>query len=129
IATMSVALVIRILVTFLMVHFSTFNMKEKVFIALAWIPKATVQAAIGSVALDMARIRNNKTAADYGLIVLTVAFLGILITAPIGALIIGLLGPKLLDKSKQQELDCSEDKESRSITCNHDQGVENDIEV
>eukprot|EP00061_Rhincodon_typus_P015586 g43346.t1 len=62
-----------------------------------------VGAAIGSVALDMARIRNDKTATDYGLSVLTVAFLGILITAPIGAVIIGLLGPKLLHKSNQQD--------------------------
>ncbi|XP_078419851.1 sodium/hydrogen exchanger 9B2-like isoform X1 [Cetorhinus maximus] len=130
IATLIIALVVRILVTFLMVHFSGFNMKEKIFISLAWIPKATVQAAIGSVALDMARIRNDKIAAEYGLSVLTVAFLGILITAPIGAIIIGLLGPKLLCRAKQQKPDCREGTESQTIMpCEHDQRVENDIEV
>ncbi len=30
-------------------------MKERLFIPLAWLPKATVQAAIGSLALDTAR--------------------------------------------------------------------------
>ncbi|XP_075705875.1 sodium/hydrogen exchanger 9B2-like isoform X2 [Rhinoderma darwinii] len=76
-----------------------FNLKEKVFISLAWMPKATVQAAIGSVALDMARSTGNKQFEDYGMDVLTVAFLAILITAPIGALIIGMTGPKMLQKS------------------------------
>lgn len=33
----------RMLVTFLLVHFGGFNLKEKVFIAVAWLPKATVQ--------------------------------------------------------------------------------------
>ncbi|XP_073495301.1 sodium/hydrogen exchanger 9B2 isoform X2 [Phyllobates terribilis] len=76
-----------------------FNMKEKVFISLAWMPKATVQAAIGSVALDMARHTKNKQFEEYGMDVLTIAFLAILITAPIGALIIGMTAPKMLQKS------------------------------
>ena len=33
-------------------------MKEKFFAAIAWLPKATIQAAFGSVALDMARALN-----------------------------------------------------------------------
>lgn len=37
--------------------------------------------------------------------VLTVAFLAILITAPIGSLLIGLLGPKLLQKAEHQNED------------------------
>lgn len=43
VATLGIALVVRIIVTFLMVCFAGFNFKEKVFISLAWIPKATVQ--------------------------------------------------------------------------------------
>ncbi|XP_044132407.1 sodium/hydrogen exchanger 9B2-like [Bufo gargarizans] len=99
VATLGIALTIRICFTFLMVTWAGFNMKEKVFISLAWMPKATVQAAIGSVALDMARNTGNKQFEDYGMDVLTVAFLAILITAPIGALIIGMTGPKMLQKS------------------------------
>lgn len=58
-----------------------------------------LQAAIGSVALDTARTQQEETLEQYGMDVLTVAFLAILITAPIGALIIGLAGPRLLHKA------------------------------
>ncbi|XP_028932434.1 sodium/hydrogen exchanger 9B2 isoform X2 [Ornithorhynchus anatinus] len=98
VAILGIALVMRILTTFLMVCCAGFNLKEKIFISLAWVPKATVQAAIGSLALDTARAHEDKQLEDYGMDVLTIAFLAILITAPIGALIIGLMGPKLLLK-------------------------------
>nr|XP_056711806.1 sodium/hydrogen exchanger 9B2-like [Euleptes europaea] len=99
VATLSIALAVRIIATFLLVSFAGFELKEKIFISLAWIPKATVQAAIGSVALDTARTHQDQTLEQYGMDVLTVAFLAILITAPIGALIIGLAGPRLLHKA------------------------------
>lgn len=49
-------------------------------------------------ALDTARVHGEKQLEAYGMDVLTVAFLAILITAPIGSLLIGLLGPRLLQK-------------------------------
>lgn len=58
------------------------------------------QAAIGSTALDMARTKDDKQLQKYGMDVLTVAVLAILLTAPVGALIIGLAGPRLLQKPK-----------------------------
>lgn len=54
------------------------------------------QAAIGSKALDMAREEGDEALIKFGLDVLTLAVLAILITAPIGALGIGLAGPRLL---------------------------------
>ncbi|KAF6372520.1 solute carrier family 9 member B2 [Rhinolophus ferrumequinum] len=105
VATLGIAVLIRILTTFLMVCFAGFNIKEKIFISFAWLPKATVQAAIGSVALDRARSRGEKQLEEYGMDVLTVAFLAILITAPIGSLLIGLLGPRLLQKAEHQNKD------------------------
>ncbi|XP_066241199.1 sodium/hydrogen exchanger 9B2 [Saccopteryx leptura] len=102
VATLGIAVSIRILTTFLMVCFAGFNIKEKIFISLAWLPKATVQAAIGSVALDTARSHGERQLEEYGMDVLTVAFLAILITAPIGSLLIGLLGPRLLQKAEPQ---------------------------
>ncbi|XP_040527163.1 sodium/hydrogen exchanger 9B2 isoform X6 [Gallus gallus] len=60
VATLGIALAVRIIVTFLMVCFAGFNFKEKVFVSLAWIPKATVQAAIGSLALDTARSHQDE---------------------------------------------------------------------
>ena len=64
------------------------SMKEIVFCMLAYMPKATVQAAIGSIPLAMGLSCGN--------IVLTVAVLAILITAPIGSFAIDLTYKKLL---------------------------------
>ncbi|XP_042153765.1 sodium/hydrogen exchanger 9B2-like [Oncorhynchus tshawytscha] len=94
----SAGLLVRVLVTLSVVLFAGFTLREKLFIALAWIPKATVQAAIGSTALDMARVEGDEVLVKYGLDVLTVAVLAILTTAPIGALGIGLAGPRLLTR-------------------------------
>ncbi|XP_063520003.1 sodium/hydrogen exchanger 9B1 isoform X2 [Pongo pygmaeus] len=43
VATLSLALCVRILTTYLLMCFAGFSFKEKIFIALAWMPKATVQ--------------------------------------------------------------------------------------
>lgn len=95
-ACILLGLLVRLLVTFGLVHLGGFNLKEKVFIAVAWLPKATVQAAIGSKALDLARDRGDENLMRFGLDVLTLAVLAILTTAPVGALGIGLSGPRLL---------------------------------
>lgn len=42
-ACILIGLVIRLLVTFLLVHYGGFSLKEKLFISVAWLPKATVQ--------------------------------------------------------------------------------------
>lgn len=115
-AALFIGLTARLLFTFVVVLRAGFNVKEKVFIALAWMPKATVQAAIGSTALDMARSKNDPELQKYGMDVLTVAVLSILITAPIGALVIGLLGPRILQKPKNPEWAVSEGALSASRT-------------
>ncbi|KAF4078381.1 hypothetical protein AMELA_G00198630 [Ameiurus melas] len=102
-AALCVGVVVRVCVTFTVVLFAGFNLKEKIFISLAWLPKATVQAAIGSTALDMARSLGDEQLERYGMDVLTVAVLAIMFTAPIGALAIGLAGPKLLQKYTEIE--------------------------
>lgn len=66
------------------------NKKERLFCMIAYCPKATVQAAIGSIPLTMGLSCGN--------IVLTVAVLSILITAPLGAFFIELLYKRLLKK-------------------------------
>ena len=45
----------RMVASFLAVLGAGLSLREKFFIPFAWLPKATVQAAIGSVALDTAR--------------------------------------------------------------------------
>ncbi|XP_061620545.1 sodium/hydrogen exchanger 9B2 isoform X1 [Phyllopteryx taeniolatus] len=98
VAVIAIGLVVRLVATFGLVHGAGFVLKEKLFIAIAWLPKATVQAAIGSKALDTARDVGDDTLAKFGLDVLTLAVLAILITAPTGALGIGLAGPRLLSR-------------------------------
>lgn len=64
------------------------NGKERLFCVIAYLPKATVQAAIGSIPLAMGL--------PCGQIVLSVAVLAILVTAPLGAIGIDLTYKKLL---------------------------------
>lgn len=53
--TLAICLVVRICVTFLAVSCSTLNIRERLFVCVAWLPKATVQAALAPTALDMVR--------------------------------------------------------------------------
>ena len=68
--------------------------KERLFCIIAYLPKATVQAAIGSVPLAMGL--------SCGKIVLSVAVLAIMITAPLGAFGIDISYQKLLEKDQSQ---------------------------
>lgn len=65
--------------------------REKLFCVIAYLPKATVQAAIGSVPL--------AAGLSCGSIILSVAVLGILLTAPLGALGMDMTYRKYLKKS------------------------------
>ena len=65
------------------------TLRERLFCTAAYLPKATVQAAIGSAALDMGLA--------CGGIVLTAAVTAILVTAPLGAILIDTLAPRLLE--------------------------------
>ena len=69
------------------------NAKERLFCVMAYLPKATVQAAIGSVPL--------AAGLPCGAIVLSVAVLGILITAPLGAILMDTFCPRLLEKESR----------------------------
>ena len=71
-----------------------FSGKEKLFCVLGYLPKATVQAAIGGVPLAMGL--------GCGQIVLTVAVIAILVTAPLGALAIDRSYSKLLTQQPPQ---------------------------
>lgn len=87
-----VALAFRSLGVFFCLLGTKLNWKERAFCIIAYLPKATVQAAIGSVPLALGL--------PCGQIVLSVAVLGIVITAPLGALGIDLSYKKLLTKDK-----------------------------
>lgn len=68
---------------------SKLNTKEKLFCILAYIPKATVQAAIGGIPLSMG--------IESGDLMLSLAVLSIIVTAPLGAIAIKGTGKRLLE--------------------------------
>lgn len=67
---------------------SKLNNRERLFCVFAYLPKATVQAALGGVAL-------NNGLAD-GQIILAIAVLAIIVTAPLGLFCIRMFAPRLL---------------------------------
>lgn len=78
----------RMLGVFLCLLHTKLSLKERLFCMFAYMPKATVQAAIGGVPLAMGLACGN--------VVLTIAVMAILITAPLGAFLIDLTYKKLL---------------------------------
>lgn len=90
-AIIIIGLVGRSLGAYLSVMKTDYNLKEKMFCIVAYIPKATVQAALGSIPLELGL--------PGGELILAVCVLSIIITAPIGAIGIELTADKLLEKA------------------------------
>ena len=82
------ALIFRVIGVLLSLIKTNLTYKERIYCVLAYIPKATVQAAIGAVPLSQGLA--------CGQIVLTVAVLSIIIAAPIGAICMDKFYTKLL---------------------------------
>ena len=135
VSVLVLALLFRMIATYCSVFGGDLNQKEKIFMTVALIPKATVQAALGPLFLESVRKadnsfwdtesnqddwissnpENNSTNWDplivqekwegWGKDILTLSVVAILITAPLGAILISSLGVKLLDidetRSKQ----------------------------
>lgn len=88
-----IALIFRASGVFLCLLKTSLNAGERLFCVIAYLPKATVQAAIGSVPLAVGL--------PCGQIILSVAVLAILITAPLGAIGIDIGYKKLLTKEEK----------------------------
>ena len=86
-----VALVFRSAGVLLCMPGTKLNRKERLFCVIAYLPKATVQAAIGSVPLALGL--------PCGKLVLSVAVLSILITAPLGAFGMDITYKRLLTRN------------------------------
>lgn len=95
VAMILLALVFRMLGVLLCVLGTPLTRRERLFCAIAYLPKATVQAAIGSVPLSLGL--------PCGKLVLSVAVLAILITAPLGALGIDRSYKRCLEKAPGKE--------------------------
>ncbi len=87
-----IALVWRFAGVFLCMLKTNLTSKERLFVAVSYLPKATVQAAIGGIPLAMGFASGD--------IVLTVAVVAILITAPVGSFLIERLYKSCLQRDE-----------------------------
>lgn len=90
------AIVFRMLGVFMCLLGTSMNRKERIFIMMAYTPKATVQAAIGGIPLALGF--------SCGDTVLTVAVLAIVLTAPLGAFAIDLSYKKMLSRAFTKDM-------------------------
>ncbi len=90
IAMILIGLLIRSIGVLLCLIGTNLTFKERLFCVFAYLPKATVQAAIGAVPLSLGLSSGNT--------ILSVAVMSILITAPLGAIAIDCSYKKLLKK-------------------------------
>lgn len=91
VALIFIALIIRVCGVFVCLIKTKLSLKERLFCAIAYLPKATVQAAIGGLPLAAGVAAGNM--------ILTVAVLAILITAPLGAIGVDASYQKLLERN------------------------------
>ncbi|MGN0595917.1 MAG: cation:proton antiporter [Ruminiclostridium sp.] len=92
VAMIFTALAVRAVGVLLCMVKTKLSWKERLFCVFAYLPKATVQAAIGSIPL--------AAGLPCGKIVLSVAVVGIIITAPLGAFLMDFSYKKLLNKAQ-----------------------------
>lgn len=83
------ALVIRSVGVLFALIKTSLNIKERLFVVLSYLPKATVQAAIGSIPFGLGLAG--------GELILAIAVVSIIITAPLGAILIDQTQKKLLE--------------------------------
>ena len=88
IALIILSMIFRMIGVYLSLIKTKFNRKEKLFTAISYMPKATVQAAIGAIPLSLG--------ISHGELILMVSVLAIIITAPVGAVLMDKTYKKLL---------------------------------
>ncbi|ETN59730.1 hypothetical protein AND_008669 [Anopheles darlingi] len=108
--TLAVAVLLRLTFAYLSTLGSELNWRERGYVTLSGFPKATVQAALGPAALDLARTLNATDQYDRAQTVLIVTVLAIILTAPLGALLMIKLAPRWL---KQGDDDHDDDDDHR----------------
>ncbi|KAG2484030.1 hypothetical protein HYH03_017120 [Edaphochlamys debaryana] len=99
IAVIAVGMAVRIPITFAAVTGAGLSLRERAFVAIAWTPKATVQAALGAQPLDLIRGATppGDPLREVGEQILTTAVFAIIICANIGVSAIHFLAPRWLN--------------------------------
>lgn len=97
---------LRILSTFIIMFDRKYTWRERLFYAVAWTPKATVQASLSAVPLAMVQSLMDPARADYaqweqwGQDILTTGVFAIIICGSLGTLMVFMLAPVLLQKGE-----------------------------
>ncbi len=92
-AIIGFGLIFRSIGTYLSLLGTPLNRNERLFCVIAYVPKATVQAAIGAVPL--------AAGVAAGEVILAIAVLSILVTAPLGAIGVTFFGERILDREEK----------------------------
>ncbi|HML06481.1 MAG TPA: sodium:proton antiporter [Methanobacterium sp.] len=92
IVIITIGLIARSIGVYVSLIGSNLNLQEKIFCIIAYIPKATVQAAIGGIPLAMG--------VASGQLILAIAVIAILFTAPLGAFGVSIYGERVLKPEK-----------------------------
>ena len=121
-------LITRMIIAYVAVGGRKLTKTDRMFVAVAWIPKATVQAALCSVPLAMVEDRmstykNYEELNIWAHQIFTTTLIAILITAPLGLISIHLLGPRLLSR---EELEAETNSPKQKILLNENQSVLNE---
>lgn len=104
ILTLAAGLAARCVCAFFAAKGGSLSMRDRLFIAVAWTPKATVQAALAGLPFDAAvdAFGRGSKEADRAETLLALGVLSILITAPLGAAAMAVSGERLLEKDADE---------------------------
>lgn len=108
-----------IVLGFTLFLFPQWGWKEKLYSMISWCPKATVQAALATAALDHITtqiqsgnfVESDPVVKQYlanAMVILTTAILSIIMTAPLFAVLMTQFAPKLLDDDSKDDSDTAE---------------------
>ena len=93
-------------------------MKERIFVGISYLPKATVQASIGGGLMELGYELNNQVIITSGYVVLATSVLAILITAPLGAVLMDRTVKHLITKDISETITVS-----LIYLCSYDSGL------
>ncbi|XP_046805157.1 sodium/hydrogen exchanger 9B2 isoform X1 [Lucilia cuprina] len=108
--------VFRLAFAYLSTYGGNLTIKERGYITISSFPKATVQAALGPIALDMARSLNTDAdTLSLASNVLIISVLAIIFTAPLGAILMLRLAPIWLKRSATNDDIMAEDNRGGNV--------------
>ncbi|CAD6227541.1 GSCOCG00001224001-RA-CDS, partial [Cotesia congregata] len=95
-------LLIRSSAAILSTQGTDFTMKERIFVALAWLPKGSLQATLAPLALESAGQIDHPEIMSLATDIVRMSVVSILFLAPLGAIIMMVTGPILLTKIDEE---------------------------